>query len=291
VPLRRKVGAGDREKGFIRISCGRWYSVFYGLKESSVDIPSSKLHYVAFGKGCKNLIIIQGLNVRDLQGAGASLALMYRLFAKDYRVYFFDRRANVREGLTNWDLAEDIYCAMEALHIKSADVLGVSQGGMIAMALALEHPKCIHKLVLGVTAARVNENIKSVVSKWIHCALHQDYVTINQDTFSLMYTETYLRKYRLWMPLMIRMIKPRDFHRFAILASAILDFDCYDRLQEIQCPVLVIGGEKDMITTGKASVEIADKLDCRIHMYPEYGHAAYDEAKDFNRIIYEFFSE
>ena len=65
----------------------------------------------------------------------------------------------------------------------------------------------------------------------------------------------------------------------------------YDRLQEIQCPVLVIGGEKDMITTGKASVEIADKLDCRIHMYPEYGHAAYDEAKDFNRIIYEFFSE
>ena len=36
-----------------------------------------------------------------------------------------------------------------------------------------------------------------------------------------------------------------------------------------------------MITTGNASVEIADKLDCEIHMYPEYGHAAYDEAKDF----------
>ena len=90
---------------------------------------------------------------------------MYRMFVQDYRVYFFDRRTNVQEGLTNWDLAEDIYCAMEALHIKSADVFGVSQGGMIAMALTLEHPKYIDKLVLGVTSARVNENIKNVVGK------------------------------------------------------------------------------------------------------------------------------
>ena len=264
--------------------------MFYGLIESNVDIPSGKLNYVAFGKGKKNLIIIQGLNVRDIKGAGASLALMYKTFAKDYKVYFFDRRTNVKEGLTNWELAEDIYCAMEALNITSADVFGVSQGGMIAMALTLEHPKCVNKLVLGVTSSRTNENIKNVVSKWVNCAHNKDHITINKETFSLMYTENYLRKYKLFMPLMIRMIKPKDFNRFAILASAILDFDCYDRLNEIRCPVLVLGGEEDRITTGSASVEIADKLDCEIHMYSKYGHAAYDEAEDFNSIIYEFLS-
>lgn len=271
--------------------CKEMRSLFYGLIESSVDIPSGKLNYIAFGTGQKNLIIIQGLNVRDLKGAGASLALMYRMFVQDYRVYFFDRRTNVQEGLTNWDLAEDIYCAMEALHIKSADVFGVSQGGMIAMALTLEHPKYIDKLVLGVTSARVNENIKNVVGKWVNCALNKDHVTINKETFSLMYTEKYLRKYKLFMPLMIRMIKPKNFSRFAILASAILNFDCFDRLNEIQCPVLVLGSEKDMITTGNAALEIADQLDCQIHMYSEYGHAAYDEAEDFNSIIYEFLSK
>lgn len=265
--------------------------MFYGLIESNVDIPSGKLNYVVFGNGKKNLIIIQGLNVRDIKGAGISLALMYKIFAKDYKVYFFDRRSNVKEGLTNWDLAEDIYCAMEKLNIQLADVFGVSQGGMIAMALTLEHPKCINKLVLGVTSSRVNENIKNVVSKWVNCAHNKDHITINKETFSLMYTENYLRKYKLFMPLMIRMIKPKDFKRFSILASAILDFDCYDRLNEIRCPVLVLGGEKDMITTGSASVEIADKLDCEIHMYSEYGHAVYDEAKDFNSIIYEFLSK
>ena len=106
-----------------------------------------------------------------------------------------------------------------------------------------------------------------------------------------MYTENYLCKYKLLMPLLVRLIKPKDFDRFAILASAILDFDCYDRLNEIKCPVLVLGGDKDMITTSGASVEIANKLNCEIYMYSEYGHAAYDEAKDFNSRIYDFLSK
>jgi len=262
--------------------------MLFGAIESSVTIGSGKLDYVSFGDGRKNLIIIQGLNVRDIRGAGASLALMYKIFSRDYRVWFFDRRTVVERGLTNWDLAEDIYCAMQALNIDSADVFGVSQGGMIAMALALEHPECVDKLVLGVTASRANENIKKVVSRWVSCARNEDAVTINQETFSIMYTEKYLKKYKLLMPLLIRMIRPRDFGRFAILASAILDFDCYDRLDEIGCPVLVLGGAQDKITTGEASVEIAEKLNCDVHIYPEYGHAAYEEAKDFNSRVYEF---
>jgi len=262
--------------------------MLYGLVESSVTIPGGKLNYVSFGKGQKNLIIIQGLNVRDIRGAGASLALMYRIFSKDYRVWFFDRRAIVKEGLTNRDLAEDVYDAMKALRIDSAYVFGVSQGGMIALSLTLEHPDCVDKLVLGVTSARVNDNIQKIVSRWIDCAKNEDAVTINEETFSLMYTEKYLKKYKLLIPFLIRMIKPKDFGRFAILASAILDFDCYDRLCEIRCPVLVLGGAQDKITTAEASAAIAERLHCEMYIYPEYGHAAYEEAKDFNNRVYAF---
>ena len=265
--------------------------MFWKLVEGSVTIPSGSLNYISFGKGQKNLIIIQGLNVRDIKGAGLSLAIMYKTFAKDYRVWFFDRRAVVHPGLTNWDLADDIYHAMNGLTIETADVFGVSQGGMIAMALTLKYPERVNKLVLAVTSSRANENIKKVVGKWITCALKKDHITINKETFSLMYTERYLKKYRLLMPILIRLIKPKDFQRFATLASSILEFDCYDRLDEIKCPVLVLGGEHDMITTSEASTEIAAKLNCKIHIYPEYGHAAYEEAKDFNQIIYEFLSK
>ena len=82
--------------------------MFWKLIEDSVDIPSGRLNYISFGKGKKNLIIIQGLNVRDIKGAGASLAFMYRKFSKDYRVWFFDRRKIVNEGLRNEELADDV---------------------------------------------------------------------------------------------------------------------------------------------------------------------------------------
>lgn len=264
--------------------------MLWRLVEDAVDIPSGRLNYVSFGRGQKNLIIIQGLNVRDIKGTGAFLALAYRGFAKDYRVWFFDRRTAVSDGLTNWDLAEDIYLAMRALNIESADVFGVSQGGMIALALALEHPECVGKAVLAVTACRANENIKKTVSRWVSCAEIKDSVTVNRETFSLMYTDAYLKRYRFFMPLLVRWVKPKDFNRFAILASAILDFDCYDRLSELKCPVLVLGGAQDKITTAEASVEIAERLNCEIYMYPEYGHAVYEEAADFNSRVYDFLS-
>lgn len=265
--------------------------MFYGLKEGSVDIPSGKLCYITFGKGNKNLILIQGLNVRDAKGAGVSLAYMYRIFAEEYRVFIFDRRTVVKNGLSIWDLSEDIYDAMQALNVATAAVFGVSQGGMIAIALTLEHPECVEKLVLCVTTSRINDTLRQNIDRWVSCAQRKDCVTINKDTFSLMYSEKYLKKYSFFLPFAIRLVKPKDFNRFAILASSMLDFDCFERIKEIRCPVLVLGAGGDKIVTGAASAEIAEKLNCEIYMYCEYGHAVYDEAEDFNSRVYAFLTK
>ena len=90
------------------------------------------------------------------------------------------------------------------------------------------------------------------------------------------------------MPLLTVMQKPKDVQRFLTLAKACLTCDTYEELDKIKCPVLVIGGAKDKIVTGQASKEIAKKLGCEIYMYEELGHAAYEEAGDFNRKVYEF---
>lgn len=68
-----------------------------------------------------------------------------------------------------------------------------------------------------------------------------------------------------------------------------LTCNTYDRMEEIKCPVYVIGGCKDKIVTGEASYEIANKIGCSIFMYENLGHAAYDETKDFNKRVYDFF--
>ena len=93
------------------------------------------------------------------------------------------------------------------------------------------------------------------------------------------------------MPLLTVLQKPKDVRRFTILAKACLTCNAYEELEKIKCPVFVIGGRKDQIVTGKASEEIAEKLGCRIYMYESLGHAAYEEAKDFNQRVFDFFNE
>ena len=73
--------------------------MLYNAKELKLNVRDMQLDYITFGNGTKPLVMIQGLNTRGIKGAALSLAYMYRIFAKDYKVYLFDRRPVVREGI------------------------------------------------------------------------------------------------------------------------------------------------------------------------------------------------
>ena len=111
------------------------------------------------------------------------------------------------------------------------------------------------------------------------------------DMFPKMYSAEYMRKYKWLLPLLSKTGKPKDISRFIALAKACLTCDSYPELHKITCPVFVIGGKQDQVVTGGASEEIAAKLKCEIYMYDALGHAAYDEAPDFNRRIAQFLRE
>ena len=260
----------------------------FNIREESIKIDNTTMDYVAFGKGIKPLVIIPGLSLNRVKGAGFSLAYMYRIFAKDYRVYVFDRKEIITEGYTVKDMAKDTAYVMKELGIEKVCVFGVSQGGMVAQYLAIEYPELVEKLVLGVTASRQNETIKNAVETWIQFAKDKDMDSFIKDMLLKMYSSKYIKKYRMLIPLMIKMSKKADLKRFIILAEACLTCDTYEELPKIICPVLVLGGRKDKVVTGEASQEIAKKLQCEIHLYEELGHAAYEEAKDFNERIYKF---
>lgn len=260
----------------------------YNAKQSRLELPNMQMDYISFGMGTKPLIMIQGLNTRGLNGAALSLAYMYRLFAKDYKVYLFDRRPVVQEGITVRDMASDIAMAMDALGIGKADVLGVSQGGMIAQYLAIDRPDLVRKLVLAVTLSQNNDTVKQVVDRWIDMAERNAMKELVADMAEKMYSGAYVKRYRPLMPLLTVLQKPKDVQRFVTLAKACLTCNAYKDLDKIKCPVFVIGGRQDQVVSGRASEEIAASLGCKIHMYDHLGHAAYEEAKDFNQRVYDF---
>ena len=132
--------------------------MFYNAKNNNIKIQQSNMDYVSFGVGNKNLIIIPGLGdgLRTVKGMAVSLAFMYRQFAKEYTVYVFSRRNNLAKGFTTRNMAQDIVEAMNLLNISNADIMGVSQGGMIAQCMAINNPEKVNKLVLAVTSSKSN---------------------------------------------------------------------------------------------------------------------------------------
>lgn len=265
--------------------------MIYKAKESTLNISGMPLDYITFGRGTKPLVMIQGLNTRGIKGSALTLAYMYRLFAKDYNVFLFDRRPHVRDGITVREMASDTAAAMDALGITKADILGVSQGGMIAQYLAIDRPDLVNRMVLAVTLCRNNDTAEQVIDRWIAMAGQGAMKELIADMAEKMYSDAYMKKYRPFMPLLTVLQKPKDTERFAVLARACLTCSTYDILDQIKCPVLVLGGRQDKVVTGAASEEIAEKLGCRLHMYDQLGHAAYEEAKDFNRLVYDFLTE
>lgn len=261
--------------------------MLYNAKELKLEIQNMLFDYIAFGNGTKPLVMIQGLNTRGIKGAAMSLAYMYRIFANDYRVYLFDRRPVVQEGITVRDMVTDIAMAMDTLGITNADVFGVSQGGMIAQYLAIDRPDLVNKLVLAVTLSRNNDTVKQVINNWIELAEQGAMKELVTDMAEKMYSDIYIKRYRPLIPLLTMIQKPRDVQRFVILAKSCLTCNTYEVLDKIKCPVVVLGGRQDNVVTGAASEEMAAKLGCKIYMYDSLGHGAYEEAEDFNQIVYE----
>lgn len=263
--------------------------MLYNAKEDTLKLDNVQMDYITFGTGKKPLIMIQGLNTNGIKGAAVSLAYMYRVFAKEYKVFLFDRRAEVYEGITVREIASDVAKAMDELGISKADIFGVSQGGMIAQYMAIDRPDLVNKLVLAVTLSKNNETVKEVLANWIDLTEHGKFKQLVFDMAEKMYSDAYVKRYKPFMPLLTLVQKPKNVERFLILTKACLTCSAYEELDKIKCPVFVIGGRRDKVVTGEASKEIAERLGCKIYMYEELGHAAYEEAPDFNDRVIEFF--
>lgn len=265
--------------------------MLFNAKNGTITFGDSEMDYISFGKGNDILIMLPGLGdgLSTVKGTALPFAITYRAYAAKYKVYVFSRKNQLKEGFSTRDMAKDQAEAMKVLGISKANIMGISQGGMIAQYLAIDYPYLVNKLVLAVTLSKQNETIQKVVRSWIEMAKHGDYKGLLIDTAEKSYSERYLKKHRFLYPLLGRVGKPKDFSRFLIQANSCIHHNAYHELNKIECPTLVVGGDKDKIAEPNSSVEIAEKIrNSELFIYKDFGHAVYEEAKDFNVRVLNF---
>lgn len=250
---------------------------------------SFSMNYCRFGKGNRVFVMIPGLSLKPLTPMETVFEASCAALTEEFTVYIFDRRTDIPDSYSIEEMAEDTAAVIELLGLKDISLFGSSQGGMIAQCIAINHPDLVSALVLASSASRPNPNTVSVISRWINLAEERKNDELIADMVNAVYSPAFVEQYADDLLSAMGALSEEDLKKFLIVAAPIISFDCYDSLDIISCPVLVIGTWGDKVLTGKAAEEISEKIGCELFMYGKrYGHGVYDEEPDYMERVRHF---
>lgn len=255
-----------------------------------IHIKDYDLPYLEYGEGPRALIFVPGLSYIMIPAQVERRAEFSKTYAQEFTCYYPDRRPNLEPGATTEDMAQDLIDFIDALGLDEVYIAGFSQGGMIAQWAAIKWPARVRALVLTVTLSRPNECIKET-GKWFDLLKNESPEVALKYMQDKSFSDEWLEAHKN-----IPVVAPapelcRDLDQYEILELACQTHNAYDRLSEIKCPTLVVGGWCDCVVSGQASIEISEALHCDTIMYSKLGHGLYEEANDYHARVFAWLKE
>ena len=251
----------------------------------------AEIEYFKYGAGKRTLVVLPGLAVKSVLLYKDMVAEALGLFGKGFEVYVFDRRSNLPESYSVEDMAKDYIAAFETLGLKDVAIYGISQGGMIALTLTLMRPDLVSALVLGSTSARLSPESKAVVKEWNTLSRAKDGQGLIDSFIKYVYSPAFAEKFGIAIAKSLEGITDEEFARLSVLTGRMNDYDVFDRLGEIDCPVLILYGEDDAVLGNKAPAELCAIRNSETHVFKGFGHAVYDEEPEFRERAMSFLTK
>ncbi|MFZ0887234.1 MAG: alpha/beta fold hydrolase [Candidatus Binataceae bacterium] len=245
------------------------------IKSGSVNI-----HYETYGEG-DPLLLIMGLGMPGAVWI-PSLALL-----PGFECIYFDNRGTGTSDrpdipYTARDMAEDAIAILDHLRIPKAHVYGVSMGGMIAQELALNHPERVKKLVLGCTWAggpTVRLSAPEIMARLIQGAatLRTDREKGIDILLPVLLPPEFIGEHPEVKAMIMATLADGQTTPIETIQRAMLgltQFNAYDRLPQVKCPVLIVHGEKDVLIPPENAAILKSRIPhAEVYRIPNAGHA------------------
>ncbi|MBR5470687.1 MAG: alpha/beta fold hydrolase [Oscillibacter sp.] len=221
-----------------------------------------QLHYTLCGSG-EPLILLHG-NGED----GSYFVHQLEDFSHEFLVCAIDTRGHGGSPMgaapfTLDQFAEDLLHFMDVHEIESADLLGFSDGGNIALLFALRHPERVKRLIL---------NAANLYPEGLEPWLLESLITERRQ---LLHADTPDAAYRIaLLDLMI--------HEPHIDPAA---------LHALTMPALVIVGDQDIIQEEHTRLIAASLPNARLAVVPGGHDCANRNPADFNEAVWQFLAE
>lgn len=254
-----------------------------------------RMEYLCFGKGKKPFVILPGLSVQSMIRSAPAIVGQYRRFTDDFTVYFFDRRADLPSDYDVAQMAHDTTQAFEKLELTEISLFGVSQGGMISLTIAADHPEMISRLAVCSTLMRMTQKRFHVIREWVELARKKDREGLYLSIGEHIYPGKMYERFKDALVGFSKTVTDEELARFIILANGMHGFDLTGKIGQIRCPVQVTFDEEDTVLDAEAASELAAHLSCldgfEMRHFNGCGHALYDTAPGFREWLYHFVTE
>lgn len=259
--------------GFLSLQCAYALSTSNavdGRTGKYADINGIKMYYEVHGEGAP-LLMIHG-NSGDV----SSMDNQIEHFSKTNLVIAADSRGHGKSGLNTKKLTyemitDDLAALLKFLGLKKVNVIGLSDGGVIGLKLAIKYPELVNKLAIaGANTAPPKESAYS----W----------AIESES---------IRRKKI-----AEMIRIKDESRNWVLEQQVQELLFSDplisnrQLESILSPVLIMAGDKDIIMPEHTLSIFKHIKNSHLAVFPGQTHfVANTDPRLFNATVERFFIE
>jgi aminoacrylate hydrolase len=233
-----------------------------------------------------------------LGGSGAFWAPQMEALLNRFRVVLYDHRGTGRSARTLTEphtvaaMGEDIVRIMDALALARAHVVGHAAGGNAGLALALDHPDRVGRLVVVNGWSRPDPHIR-------RCFDTRLALLNNTGIAAYVHAQPLFLYPADWLSANNARLEAEEIHHIhgfpdpdvmRARIQALLEFDIDADLPRIACPVLVSASADDMLVPLSCSRRLAERLpNATLDIAPWGGHGFTVTAPEaFNASVVSF---
>ena len=230
----------------------------------------------------------------------SSWALLYPVFeSMGWRIILHDFRGQLKsdkpQGPYSFkEHADDARALFDHLGVKKVHLVGTSYGGEAALKLAIEYPALIKSITVIDSVSELDDTLKQYVTDWKLLCDKGDGEAFFWGMAPAIYGAEFLAKNREMLSHRAKAIKdnPNGYlEGQKILYDTFLsDMSMTDQLHRIECPALVVCGEKDILKPPKFSKILAENIpDSEYITIPGCGHVTiYEKPKELESAVLGF---
>lgn len=223
----------------------------------------TKLHFIKQGNG--PVVVLS-------HALGCSLNMwdaVSPILQEDFTVLRYDHRGHglseVESNTFNMhDLADDAAALIQKVVGEPVHFVGLSMGGMVAQALAVQHPQWVKSLVIANSASYYDDMAKSMWHARIKNVLANGVASIADGAMQRWFTLEFRADMRGGGAERVRELRTQlelcNAIAYAASCAAVAEIDFRASNTRITCPTLIIAGDRDEATPPAMSVVISQAV-------------------------------